>query len=208
MTNPPLEADIDTDTLVCDPVQTKRTTPYRPWQDIAADKKAEQLARIPKPWHLPVGPREASEATTDLRPFAWTAGLLTDRELDMTSRHDATSLLARLADGHYTSVEVVTAFCKRAAIAQQVANCLTEIMFADALAEAARLDAEYARTGKVVGPLHGLPMTFKVCIYVYLFYLLFSHDLGRVGTATHGLLVGMLPCSRLRCLGWVHLARL
>lgn len=155
-THPPSEAD----TLGCDPVKTKRTTPYRPWQDIVADKKAEQLSRIPKEWHLELVGQ--SNTATDLRPLAWTSGLLSDRELEITSSHDATSLLAKIADRSYTSVEVVTAFCKRAAIAHQVANCLTEIMFAEAIAEAEKLDAEYERTGKTVGPLHGLPMTFKV----------------------------------------------
>lgn len=149
------------DTSGCDPVKTKRTEPYRPWQEIAAAKKAEQLSRIPNEWLLPdTGlPTDA----VDLRPIARLSGVLTSRELDITGdSYDATALLAKIADGTYTSVEVVTAFCKRAAVAQQVCNCLTEIMFADAVAAAEKLDEEYTRTGTTVGPLHGLPMTFKV----------------------------------------------
>ena len=40
-------------------------------------------------------------------------------------------------------------------------NCLTEIYVDRALARAAELDAHLAATGKVVGPLHGLPMSLK-----------------------------------------------
>lgn len=38
---------------------------------------------------------------------------------------------------------------------------MTEVMFDEALAEAKALDEELKRTGKPVGPLHGLPMSIK-----------------------------------------------
>jgi hypothetical protein len=51
-------------------------------------------------------------------------GILTARELETTGTHDAVSLLDMLrkgpVEGGYTGEEVVTAFCKRAAVAQQV----------------------------------------------------------------------------------------
>lgn len=146
----------------CDPVKTKRTVPYRSWQEIAAEKKAEQRARIPEAWLVP----ESLEIDlTDLRPLAQASGILTDHDLDITGEHyDATALLDKMAAGVLTAVEVVSAFCKRAAVAQQVCNCLTEIMFADAITAAEKLDDVYNRTGKTVGPLHGLPMTFKVSL--------------------------------------------
>lgn len=195
---PPSEAD----TEGCDPVKTKRATPYKPWQDIVADKKAEQLSRIPKAWLLAEEVVRSSHGTTDLRPLAWTSGILSEREVEITNTPDATSLLAKIADRTYRSVEVVTAFCKRAAVAQQVSNCLTEIMFADAIAAAEKLDAEYERTGKTVGPLHGLPMTFKVqeCVV----FSGFDQSKLRRGS----LLIGMLSRQRLRCLGWIHIASL
>lgn len=40
-------------------------------------------------------------------------------------------------------------------------NCLTEIFVERALARAAELDAHLTQTGKVVGPLHGLPISLK-----------------------------------------------
>lgn len=40
-------------------------------------------------------------------------------------------------------------------------NCLTEIYFDRAIERAKALDAEFARTGKPTGPLHGLPVSLK-----------------------------------------------
>lgn len=43
----------------------------------------------------------------------------------------------------------------------QKTNCLTEIWIKDALERAAELDASLQKNGKVVGPLHGLPISLK-----------------------------------------------
>lgn len=40
-------------------------------------------------------------------------------------------------------------------------NCLTVIMFNDAIERAKQLDAELKKTGKPTGPLHGLPVSLK-----------------------------------------------
>jgi amidase len=40
-------------------------------------------------------------------------------------------------------------------------NCLSEVVFEQAIADAEALDAFYRREGKVVGPLHGLPVSLK-----------------------------------------------
>ncbi len=133
------------------------------WQKIAAAKKTEQGRRIPKEWKLKEEVLAAADDTTDLRPIAVSSGLLSERELLITGdKHDATSLAAAIAAGTYSAEEVVTAFCKRAAIGHQLCNNLTEIMFRDAIEDAKNLDKVFQQTGKTVGPLHGLPMTFKV----------------------------------------------
>jgi hypothetical protein len=40
-------------------------------------------------------------------------------------------------------------------------NCLTEIFIDRALERARELDEVLGRTGKIVGPLHGLPISLK-----------------------------------------------
>lgn len=129
-----------------------------PWRDIAARKKAEQYARIPQAWLLP---QSTDHDKSNILQVPRQSGILTDAELLITEKYDATDLVSELANGNLTSESVATAFCKRAAIAQQLTNCLTEILFDDAIARAKELDAYFQRTGQPFGPLHGLPISLK-----------------------------------------------
>lgn len=149
--------------LVAELFHTGKKMPTTPWTEIHKAKKAQQLSRIPPEWRLSSDFLSSHKDTVDLRPLAASCGVLSSRELEITDRkYDATGLAEQIALGTYSAVEVVTAFCKRAAVAQQLCNCLTEIMFLDAIEGAKKLDEEYKKTGKTVGPLHGVPMTFKV----------------------------------------------
>lgn len=67
---PPAPSEAVDTTSGCDLAQARRSTPYRPWQDIAADKKAEQRCRISKTWHII---SSTVAATCNLRPLTWTA---------------------------------------------------------------------------------------------------------------------------------------
>ncbi|KAK1147921.1 hypothetical protein N8T08_000437 [Aspergillus melleus] len=87
-------------------------------------------------------------------------GLLSERELNITERYDATSLVRMLAEGKVTAEELLIAFRKRATIAQQCTNCLTELI-PQALEDARACDDYLAGTGKPIGPLHGLPVSVK-----------------------------------------------
>ncbi|KAJ9639169.1 Acetamidase [Knufia peltigerae] len=86
--------------------------------------------------------------------------LLTEEELSITVL-DATTVVAAIAKKNYSCVQVLDAFTHRAAIAHKLLNCCLEFRYGDARAEAERLDAHYRETGKLVGPLHGLPISVK-----------------------------------------------
>lgn len=139
-------------------LQTRKMSSEPAWKDIARRKQAERTSRIPSEWLLKSPP---SSTTLDVRDIPRTSGILTSRELEITENHDATSLAEAIRFRKYTSEEVTIAFCKRAAIAQQLTNCLTEILFNDAIIRARYLDEVYTRTGKVVGPLYGVPISLK-----------------------------------------------
>lgn len=66
---------------------------------------------------------------------------------------DATALLEQIQRGQWTAEEVTVAFCKRAAVAHQLVNCLADIDFVGAIADARRLDLHFQSTGRIVGPL-------------------------------------------------------
>ena len=128
------------------------------WESIAQRKQEERASRIPKEWLLntPIDEKRLNVLNVPLE-----SGILTAEELRLTEQFDATALVSGLSTGLLKSVNVVTAFCKRAAIAQQVTNCLTEPIFEDAIARAKMLDEHLTRTGKPMGPLHGLPISLK-----------------------------------------------
>lgn len=66
-----------------------------------------------------------------------------------------------MATGKLSCLAATTAFCKAAAVAHQVTNCLTEIYFAQALAQAKEFDDIFAKTGKPTGALFGVPISLK-----------------------------------------------
>jgi amidase len=134
-----------------------------PWQDIHRAKKDEQGSRIPLEWKVDDLILKEAETVVNLRDYAIIKGLFSAEEIEITNQ-DATDLALKIAKGTYSSVQVVTAFCKRCAIGQQLCNYLTEIMFLPAIEEAKRLDKLYQETGKTTGPLHGIPMTVKVSV--------------------------------------------
>jgi len=136
------------------------------YESIVAAKRTLRESLIPKAWILPREVHEqyaAQPITIFQQPIhpAVSPGILSSRELELTNTyHDATSTLERLHSGNASSEEVTIAFCKRAAIAHQLTNCLTEILFEQAIATARERDEEYRANSKL-RPLHGLPMTFK-----------------------------------------------
>ncbi|CAI7563983.1 unnamed protein product [Penicillium pancosmium] len=139
---------------------TKVTAPSQNWQELVARKQSECKQKIPSEWTLSTDllavPSRLLEHNLPRR-----SGLLSELELDLTENYTATQLLAKLASGEASSLAVTTAFCKRAAIAQQVTSCLTETFFPEALERAKSLDAYLQREGKPIGPLHGLPISIK-----------------------------------------------
>jgi len=134
-------------------------TPPKGYHARVAGKLSQQASSIPPEWRLSSVP--PADTHPDAREYIRTSGLLDDEELAITETTDMTILLRKLATGELSSVKVVRAFCKRAAVAHQLTRCCTEIFFQEALAEAERLDDVLRRTGKTVGPLHGLPVSVK-----------------------------------------------
>ncbi|CAE6456123.1 unnamed protein product [Rhizoctonia solani] len=129
-----------------------------PWRDVAARKCDERASRLLVYSEWGLGASLPSSSQKDVVSLVHTR--LTQRERSFLAL-DVTSLAGRLAAGECTSVEVATAFCKAAYAAQELTNCLTEIMFTQALARARELDDHLAATGEVVGPLHGVPISIK-----------------------------------------------
>lgn len=90
------------------------------WQALAAEKRRERDAKIPPEWKIPQEFDYQNKINVMDVPIA--CGLLDRSELDITSNYDATGLLEKLKNGHFSAEQVTIAFCKRAAIAQQLVS--------------------------------------------------------------------------------------
>ncbi|PIG81166.1 putative general amidase [Aspergillus arachidicola] len=146
---------------------------------IAQRKQAHLESQIPAEWKLsasqiPSGMLSLEDSITNAKQYQRvnvmdvprTCGLLTAKELEITENWDIRGLLRVIAEKRYTTEDVVGAFCKRAAIAHQVTRCLSEPLFDRALQRAKDLDLHLQKSGKPIGPLHGLPVSVKDSFHV------------------------------------------
>lgn len=95
------------------------------WQARGAAKRKQRDAAIPAAWRLSDEvfaslqmPLESN--ANNVLDVPRRSGILSERELHITEGYDVRGLLAGLAGGEMTAVEVTAAFSKRAAVAQQV----------------------------------------------------------------------------------------
>ena len=130
--------------------------PTKPWQEVAQRAQAyrdDTIAAITSP--IPAVPKDLPQNVTKLPKE-----LLTPREVEITE-YLPEELLPALANSKLSSVEVTNAFLRRAGLAQQLANCVTEVLAPQALKRAKFCDEYLAKHGKPIGPLHGLPISVK-----------------------------------------------
>ncbi|KAL8786464.1 MAG: hypothetical protein Q9213_002780 [Squamulea squamosa] len=133
--------------------------PKHSWQVIARAKVADLESRIPKEWVLSQAELDRAKQQRDLTG-SYIEQYLNDHEVDII-RNGSLDLVEKIKSKQYTAVEVTHAFCKITAVAQQINNCLHEIMFDFAMRTAEELDEHLAIIGTVKGPLHGLPVSLK-----------------------------------------------
>ncbi|KAI0882064.1 amidase [Annulohypoxylon maeteangense] len=129
------------------------------WKAKAAAKRANTLAKIYPQWRLSPGDIERASTQRDLTgPFI--QQFLDHGDISIVSM-DSLPIVNAIKQGSLTSLQVATAFCKAAAVAHQIGNCLHEIFFDEALERAKELDEHYKKHGATIGPLHGLPVSLK-----------------------------------------------
>ncbi|KAF2813069.1 fatty-acid amide hydrolase [Mytilinidion resinicola] len=129
------------------------------WAKKATAKRAALTQSIPPAFRIPADILPP-ETQLDISRFPAESKWFTAEELEITST-TAPALLERIANKAWSAEDVIKAFCKRAAAAHQLTNCLTEVFFDEAIETAKALDKHLAKTGKTIGPLHGLPISLK-----------------------------------------------
>ncbi|EEP76536.1 conserved hypothetical protein [Uncinocarpus reesii 1704] len=115
----------------------------RDYRDATLAKVEPPLPEIPEP--LPLNSQGLPKQ------------FLSEREYELTQNYDAIALLEMLRTKKVTSEELTRAFLRRAALAQKAVNCVTELMWDEAITRAKYLDS----LQEPIGPLHGLPISMK-----------------------------------------------
>lgn len=97
------------------------------WESRAAEKRTKAAEGIPDAWRLPSHildelklPLESSKNDLISLDIPRKSGILSEIELEITESYTTGELIKKLAIGSFTAVQVLTAFSKRAAIAQQL----------------------------------------------------------------------------------------
>lgn len=129
------------------------------YKSIAAKKRQQRDSKFIKEWLLPESVLP-SETVKDVTKWIHKSNVLSDIELEITEA-DAPTILANIKDKKWRSLQVMEAFGKRATIAHQLTNCLSEIFFDEGLEAAKKLDQYQDETGETIGALHGLPVSLK-----------------------------------------------
>ena len=131
--------------------------PHVAWENRAAAKRASVLKAIPTIWLVSSEQIPRREDRVSLLDIA--GRYLSEDELTITETAPV-DILANIHAGIWPSEDVVRAYCHRAAICHQFVNCLTEVLFEEAIQTARELDQYRRDTGGLKGPLHGLPISF------------------------------------------------
>ncbi|TXC03917.1 hypothetical protein FocTR4_00000970 [Fusarium oxysporum f. sp. cubense] len=133
------------------------------WRDVTAQRQSEK-ERIIQEWSerilgtpIPLMPHLT---VTNVVEWPYKSGQLSARQIEITDS-EPSQLLKMLASGAWTAQEVLLAFIARCIIAHHLTNPLTDPMFDQGFRRAVELDDYHRRTGKTVGPFHGLPISLK-----------------------------------------------
>lgn len=129
------------------------------WEQKAEAKRAQLLEAIPEKWRD--SNLKADMAAKGFKNTCKYLDTIVPAEELAVTKLTLVELKSKIADGSFTALQVAEAYCHRAALAQQILNCCSEIFFDKALATAKELDEYYTKTGKTKGELHGIPISLK-----------------------------------------------
>ncbi|KAG5419553.1 hypothetical protein I9W82_003321 [Candida metapsilosis] len=103
---------------------------------------------------------ELVDEQLDAVEYLYKHKLLTPEEFEITDS-TATEIVKNIGDGKWTAVQVFKAFAHRGTIAHQFTNCAHQLFVDEGLKHAQKLDEYQKKNGKLIGPLHGVPISLK-----------------------------------------------
>lgn len=129
------------------------------WKDTVEAKRNAVKASIPSEW-INDSIKEDMIQAKYINTYEYLDSILPQVEVDITSL-TMLQLQCKIRKGELKALPVAKAYCHRAALAQQILNCCSEIFFDKAFEQAKELDDYFETNGSVIGPLHGIPISLK-----------------------------------------------
>lgn len=129
------------------------------WEARIQKARERRENQLPEGYRIPAD-KLPGDDVKDVSRFPYESGLMDKDELQITDA-SVGDIMTNITNRRWKAEDVARSFCKRAAHAHQLVNCLTEMMFEQAIDRAKELDEYYQREGKLYGPLHGLPISIK-----------------------------------------------
>lgn len=126
------------------------------YKQVAANKAKSLREKIPAEWILKQVPTADEEPNAD----EYLNRILPQDEVEITSKN-ASELLELQKVGQLSAYDITHAFCHRSALLHQLTNCCSEIFYDLAFQRARELDAYFLQNKKLVGRLHGIPISLK-----------------------------------------------
>lgn len=139
-----------------------------PWERIVTRKRDERTRKLQLASRLSLDkpiPCLPPSSRKNVRDWPLQSGDLTPRQITITNSIPS-YILQKIAAREWSAEEVLLAFVARAVMAQYLTNALSDIFVEEGLRRAKELDTHLERTGKPIGPLHGLPISLKDVIHI------------------------------------------
>jgi Asp-tRNA(Asn)/Glu-tRNA(Gln) amidotransferase A subunit family amidase len=136
---------------------------------ISERKQRDRSQLLPSQWRVPNHLLATDPPSLSLGPqnvLSVPSKLLSPKELAITETYSVPDILSAIARQDLSSSEVTSAFIHRATIAQDLTNCITEVLFERATKRAKELDDYLATHKTTIGPLHGLVVSVKDTFYI------------------------------------------
>lgn len=96
----------------------------------------------------------------DIVPIQVPYEVLTKEDIEITESN-IMEIVSSIKEKKWTAVQVFHAFARRSVIAHQLTNCCMQFFIDEGFDRAKELDLYLKDTGKLVGPLHGVPISLK-----------------------------------------------
>lgn len=137
------------------------------WQSISLRKQADRQKALHTPSSISITvpsnllPKDPPQPSSGPQPVHQIPPTLLSAQDNHITTLPIPQLLSHLRAGKLSATSVCQAYIRRASLAHQLTNCLTEPLFSCALDRANRLDSHLSTTNTPIGPLHGLPISVK-----------------------------------------------